>query len=442
MISKRDRIEQNALDVLQKNDRGTHTVPSANMYPHAWLWDSAFSSIGLRHINPRRAATEIDTILDSQWQNGMIANMRLSPGSSDRLVWAAHRHPSAPHHVHTSGISQPPVLAEAVMRVSEKLDCDDRHQFVVRSLGRIASFHKWIYRERNPNGSGLFAAVHPWETGMENTPPWMEHMRSVDWGLSGKILQHIGRAAHGLRRDTKHTPAHQRADRDETALFFLSAVKLRNARYDSKKLHDNYPLHVEDIALNSIFVRNNQVLENLSDEYGLPLGDELRLNMQKSRQSLESLWDSHDHLYYSRDAVSGKLINIPTIASLMPLYAGTSSPDRRETLVNHIKNAETFGAPFGVPTVPVNSEFYRSGNYWTGPMWVNTNWLLIDGLYRAGHEQLAKKTKQKTLHAVSVGGMHEYFDAKTAQGLGAKDFSWTAALTLDLLHQDNNQSTE
>lgn len=426
-------IERRALDVLQKNDRGTHTVPSGNMYPHAWLWDSAFVSIGLRHVNPRRAATEIDTVLSGQWQNGMIANMLLSRGSLDRYTWASHRHHHAPRHIQTSGISQPPVLAEALQRVSEKLDTDNRKQFIDKSLGRIATFHEWIYAERNPNGSGLFAAVHPWETGMENTPPWMEHMRTLDWGRAGNLLKNIGQAAHGLRRDTKHTPVHQRANQEETALFFLSAVKLRGARYDSKRLHDTYPLHVEDVALNSIFVRNNQILHELAEEYNYPLSDKLRVDMQTTSESLESLWDEKDSLYYSRDAVTGNIITIPTIASLMPLYAGTSPQGRTKALVQHVQNAETFGPTFGLPTVPVNSPFYRPDNYWTGPTWVNTNWLIIDGLRRAGEKRLADRTVDKTLHMVSIGDMHEYFDAKTAEGLGAKDFSWTAALTLDLL---------
>lgn len=439
MIRKRQRVEQDAREVLRKNDRGTHTVPSANMYPHAWLWDSAFTSIGWRHLDPKRAATEIDTILDSQWQNGMIANMRFSAGSSDRLVWASHRHQSAPHHVHTSGISQPPILAEALQRVSEKLDKDDRQHFIAKSLGRLVAYHEWIYAERNPNGSGLFAAVHPWETGMENTPPWMEHMRSLDWGLSGKLLYGLGRAAHGFRRDTQHTPAHQRADKDETALFFLSAVKLRGARYDARVLHENYPLHFEDVALNSIFVRNNQILKELSDEYNLPLSDTLRHNMQTTRESLEDLWDEKDQLYYSRDARSGKIIKIPTIASLMPLYTGQSPKNRMSPLTTHLRNPETFGLPFGVPTVPVNSTNYRPDNYWTGPTWVNTNWLIIDGLKRTGHESLATKIAEKTLHMISVGGMREYFNAKTAEGLGAKDFSWTAALTIDLINQNDDK---
>lgn len=432
-MKSRKQIEENAVSVLKANDYGTHTVPSKNMYPHAWLWDSAFISIGLRHLSPQRAATEISTILDGQWQNGMIANMRFARNSLDRFVWASKRSPRAHNTIHTSGISQPPVLAEAIKLVSESLDSRERQKFIESTLGRVVLFHEWIYSERNPNSSGLFAAVHPWESGMENTPPWMEHMKSLEWGIDGRILKKLGSIAHGFRRDTQHTPAHQRANQEEAALFFTSAVKLRNVRYDSERLKNSYPLHVEDIALNSIFVRNNQVLNELADEYHIPLSDNLRENMETTRLSLESLWDENDKLYYSRDAVTKKLIKIPTISSLLPLYTDSSKKERLKGLSIHLQNAETFGLPFGAPTVPANSAYYRPKNYWSAPTWVNTNWLLINGLRRNGFEGIAKRMSEKTLRMVSIGGMHEYFDAKTAEGLGAKDFSWTAALTLDLL---------
>jgi hypothetical protein len=40
------------------------------------------------------------------------------------------------------------------------------------------------------------------------------------------------------------------------------------------------------------------------------------------------------------------------------------------------------------------------------------------------------------LELVRRSGCHEYFDPITGQGLGSPDFSWTAALVLDVLAQD------
>lgn len=433
MEPKYENLKENAIAVLQRNNRGTHTVPSETMYPHAWLWDSAFISIGLSHLDPKRAATELDTIFDGQWRNGMIPNMRFSRGRLDRFLWNSRGlNSDSPRHVYTSGITQPPILAEAVQRVGQKLERDDRQAFTIQSLGRLVAYHQWIYSERNPNDDGLFAAVHPWETGMENTPTWMEHMRTLDWGSGGKVLSALNKALQYTRRDTQHTTLDQRSNSDESLQFLQASVKLRRTRYDHARLAD-YPLHFQDVQLNSILIRNNEVLEELAADVGQPLPDDLKDHMAQTRTSLEDLWDEDDQLYYPRDAVTGKSIKVPTVASLMPTYPGSISPDRMEALVTHLKDPESFDLPFGVPTVPQNSPFYREHSYWSGPTWVNTNWLLTEGLRRSGRGDVTQRLGKTTLDMVTRGGMYEYFSSKTAEGLGAKDFSWTAALILDLL---------
>jgi len=435
MGSQYQELEQQALAVLKRNDRGTHTVPQEDMYPHAWLWDGGFISIGLSHVDARRAATELDTIFGGQWDNGMIANMRFNSMRPDWLLWNSRLNRYSPHFIHTSGITQPPILAEAVQRVSHRLNRDDRRAFTNAVLGRLASYHQWIYDERNPNGNGLFTAVHPWETGMENMPTWIEHMRTLNWGLRGAMLRSLNKVIQLARRDTKHTPADQRPNSEESLLHLQSFMSLRNNRYDHKRLADKHPLHVEDVQLNSILIRNNEILEKLSDEYKCPLPDTLRQHMAQTRTNIEQLWDDESGLYYPRDAVSGQHIKIATIASLLPLYAGSIRQERADSLVVHLQDSESFNAPYGVPTVPQNSPYFREKSYWSGPTWVNSNWLLIEGLKRSRHKELARQLGKSTLNMIEVGGLDEYFSPLTANGLGAKSFSWTAALALDLINQ-------
>jgi glycogen debranching enzyme len=88
---------------------------------------------------------------------------------------------------------------------------------------------------------------------------------------------------------------------------------------------------------------------------------------------------------------------------------------------------------YPVPSVPLDSPFFDADRYWQGPSWVNTNWLIIDGLKRYGFMEEAKDLTEKTLAMVISGGPYEYFNPVNGQGLGAADFSWTAALTIDLL---------
>lgn len=44
----------NAKQILNNKWRGTHTVPSPNLYPHQWSLDSAFISIGFSIYNQEK----------------------------------------------------------------------------------------------------------------------------------------------------------------------------------------------------------------------------------------------------------------------------------------------------------------------------------------------------------------------------------------------------
>jgi hypothetical protein len=65
---------------------------------------------------------------------------------------------------------------------------------------------------------------------------------------------------------------------------------------------------------------------------------------------------------------------------------------------------------------------------------MNINWLIIDGLKLYGFHTEAQALKDKSLQLVAKSGNYEYFNPLTGQPAGAANFSWTAALTIDLLN--------
>jgi hypothetical protein len=64
---------------------------------------------------------------------------------------------------------------------------------------------------------------------------------------------------------------------------------------------------------------------------------------------------------------------------------------------------------------------------------VNTNWLIVEGLHDCGEVEAAEALRELTLDLVDESGFAEYFSAITGRGYGAPEFSWTAALVLDLV---------
>ena len=55
------------------------------------------------------------------------------------------------------------------------------------------------------------------------------------------------------------------------------------------------------------------------------------------------------------------------------------------------------------------------------------------GLKRYGYKYHAKALTESSLEMVKQGGFHEYFQPLSGEPLGAANFSWTAALTIDWL---------
>jgi glycogen debranching enzyme len=83
--------------------------------------------------------------------------------------------------------------------------------------------------------------------------------------------------------------------------------------------------------------------------------------------------------------------------------------------------------------VPLDASEFEETRYWKGPTWVNANWIIIQGLLVHEQAEVAASLRDKTLDLVDGAGCYEYFSPIAGDGHGADDFSWTAALALELL---------
>ena len=62
---------------------------------------------------------------------------------------------------------------------------------------------------------------------------------------------------------------------------------------------------------------------------------------------------------------------------------------------------------------------------------------LCSGLRQHGLGDQASKLETTTLELAEHGGICEYFDPLTGEGRGSDDFSWTAAVLLDILRAEH-----
>ena len=151
-------LARRARAVLDRNRRGDWTCPSGTIYPHQWLWDSSFVAIGLARDDPARGAAELRSLFRGQWSNGMLPHMVFADGVEDvgsERIWRFRENPLAPRDVATSCITQPPVPAIAAERVAAALPAPERSAFVAEVVPKLVAHHSWLYRERDPDGTGL-----------------------------------------------------------------------------------------------------------------------------------------------------------------------------------------------------------------------------------------------------------------------------------------------
>jgi hypothetical protein len=273
---------------------------------------------------------------------------------------------------------------------------------------------------------------------LDNTPPWMEMVHK--YALTNKLWlvdksKALSKFMERFRKDTSVVPAEERMSTLELMAFYDLVRRMRALKYDHKQLYKKSKLVIQDVVMNSILVRATQHLGAIAKEIGEDLPPHTQKAYNRGAGVLDQLWDEQTGYYYNKDVRSGALIPHPTVASFIPLYAGKIPKGRIKRLLEHLHDPLEFGAKYPVPSAPLDSPYFKQHCYWQGPSWVNTNWLIITGLRDNGELAEAERLKAKTLEMIKKGGIYEYFSPLEGTPAGAPNFSWTAALALELLNE-------
>ncbi|MFI8187613.1 MGH1-like glycoside hydrolase domain-containing protein [Streptomyces sp. NPDC085946] len=421
-----------AARVLEENWTGTSTVPSRGLYPHQWSWDSAFIAIGLRHLSPLRAQTELETLLDAQWGDGRIPHIVFNPSvplgayfpSPD--FWrssSAGSAAGAPRTVQTSGIVQPPVHALAAWLVHRADPGLSRARgFLARVYPRLAAWHRYLLHRRDLGGGGLVSVVHPWEQGMDNSPCWDRPLSRV-----------TPAPARSFRRaDLAHGSPGDRPTDLDYGRYVRLAAEYRDGGYGD----GDGAFAVEDPAFNALLIASEHALAEIARELGAAGSARHARAERLTAVLVDRLWDPAARMFLCRDVRGGELVPERSVSGLIPLLLPALPRDLAAALVR-----TACGPHFGlggttrlVPSYDLLGEAFDPHRYWRGPAWFNTAWLLERGLRRHGEDGRAAALRKAFLRTADTSGFAEYVDPYTGEACGATGFGWTAALTLDLLH--------
>jgi hypothetical protein len=419
-------LDRAARRVVVTNWRQQATVPAARLYPHQWSWDSAFVAIGLRHLSPARAQRELESLFGAQWRDGRVPHIVFDPHvPADAYFpgpsfWRSGAVPEAPA-VPTSGIVQPPAHALAVWLTYCADPATARARgFLPRLYPRLVAWHRYLTTRRDLTGSGLMSVVHPWESGMDNSPAWDAPLSRVTPVPDGEFT----------RRDLNHASAAERPTDADYGRYVRLARDYRDARYaDSLRVHG---FAVEDPLCNALLAAGEHALASMAAELG---SDPRRHRSAAARLTdtlTATLYDPTAGTFFPRDAHTGTLIRSYSVGGLMPLVV-PGLPVATELIKTALGNRFRLREACPLPSYDLTAHDHDAGRYWRGPGWINTSWLFWHGLRLHDESSLAGDLRRRLLDRVRNAGFREYFDPLTGAGHGTDEFSWTAALILDLI---------
>ena len=418
-----NRLEE-AKKILLGNRKNGYTLPTNNkLYPAQWNWDSAFIALGYSHFNLDFSITEIETLLDGQWDDGMVPHILFH--EKDTSYFPNHTTWKCGKNIPSSGITQPPVLAIILKKIIENNQLnDDQNLRILKILKKIKKYHEWFIKFRDPNKTGLVSILHPWESGYDNSPIWDEPMNNI---LVDKELNY-------QRRDLEVSNSDERPLKIDYDRYVTIRDQFRDVNYDPNKLYELSIFNVVDVGFNSLFLKANKDLVKLLKKFKLNY-DELDLFISKSESEIIKLYNYDRDEFVSKDLNTNKDISIPSITNYFALIADLKNDKLNKKIINNLKN-HNLNEKYIFSTIKPDHQTFEEKRYWRGPIWINCNWIIYQGI-KNKDKDYSITIKNKTISLIDNKGFHEYYSCNDGSVMGANNFSWSAALYLDLVMQKN-----
>ncbi|PXF50044.1 Glucosidase YgjK [Gracilariopsis chorda] len=429
------------------------TLPSPNLYPHQWSWDSAFIALGYSHYDTHKAIAETDALFRAQWRNGLLPHIVFNPNADESYFpgpafWKIHTSPAHPLNSQTSGIVQPPVHAIASLAIYNNAKSAQQKKLAMHHLQsvypKLVNWHNYLYNERDPLKENLVYIRHMWESGMDNSPAWDDALNAIQL-TPDQIPQYtrVDKGKVGSHHERPNSHFYDRA-------VYLIKVFYDNS-YDEQAIFKSSPFLIQDVLFNSILARAGEALADIAHILGKKQAAvHHREQSAKTAAAISSkLYHAEDGFYYDYDMVAKKLIRTKISGGLVALYGAKVDSTHLNSIVNHLYDPAFLGpdlSSYTIPSVARDDPGYTNTTYWKGPAWININYLVRDGLLRNGNGnedavKIAKFLKTRSMSMLGAAGFYEYFNPISGSPHGGHQFSWSAALTIDWMCSTSSETS-
>jgi hypothetical protein len=182
----------------------TGLVPSKFGYLGAWNWDTCFHAVGLRHGAPELARAQLRLLLDHQLPDGQLPDVihdggvladttdlpradltRLAQHVGQALDAEAAASPTPTPTPARVPVTKPPLAAWAVWKVHE---ADPDPAFLAEVYRPLVRAHEWWFTHSDPDGDGLPEYLHPYSSGLDDSPIWDHGPRAEPPDLNSYLI--------------------------------------------------------------------------------------------------------------------------------------------------------------------------------------------------------------------------------------------------------------
>jgi putative isomerase len=340
-------------------------TPSKFYYVGVWQWDAFFHALAYRHIDKHLAQDQLRILLDHQREDGMIPDAVHDEGVVTHLDYPVD-----------ADVTKPPLLAWAIWKLYE-LDGD--REFLNEVYEPVVRWNQWWFEHNDTNGDGICEYLHPYSSGLDDSPLWDDGMPVEAPDLNTYLCiqqQNLGKIAAVIGEDEDAKMWARRAD-------------------------------------------------------------------DLTRSMIEFLWDDQAGVFWAR--WNGQRVNVLTPFNLFPLLTGRMPAEIASRLVARLTDKTQFWPRYPVPSVALNDPKYNPNEMWRGPTWVNINYLIIEGLQKAGYPEIARELRHQTLELISgQQDIYEYYHPESGMNppKAAAIFGWSSAVFIDLAIQASQEQND
>jgi neutral trehalase len=209
--------------------------------------------------------------------------------------------------------------------------------------------------------------------------------------------------------------------------------------YDEARIYPDCPYLIQDVLFNTLLCQANRDLAEIARVLGEDAAPFEARADQTAQAVNAKLWDEEHSIYVDYDMAAREPIPAHVAAGFAPLFAGIPGAERAKRLYAYLDSPAfcRLDEPcYPVPSYNRLAPDFSPNRYWRGPVWLNVDWLIEHGLRRYGFDAYANRLYDAMIELVRDHGFFEYFNPETGQGHGTDQFSWTAALLLDILAEE------